>query len=121
MATEFVGEHGPELIIAEVDQGIHSALDWKTEYRDRREAGWYSFGTHVSSDARLEFDGEDETGLPLWERLISRTPSVYERVILIALSRLGKHVYGGTVSRADVTARRRKNRVARKSRRVNRD
>lgn len=90
------------------------------EFAQRRYDGWHPFGTHVSSDARLEFDGEDETGLPLWERPIPRTPSIYERVILVALSRLGKHVYGGTVPRATVVARRRKNRVARKSRRVNR-
>jgi hypothetical protein len=41
-------------------------------------------------------------------------------VILMALGKLGKHVYGGTVSHAEKTRRRAANRTARASRRINR-
>ena len=40
--------------------------------------------------------------------------------ILMALGNRGKHVYGGTVSRAEKTRRRASNKVARASRRANR-
>lgn len=53
-------------------------------------------------------------------KLVGKHPSIYERVILVALSQLGKHVYGGTVPRSVIMERRTKNRVARKSRRANR-
>lgn len=41
-------------------------------------------------------------------------------VILMALGKLGKHVYGGTVPPAVVAHRRTANKVARASRRTNR-
>lgn len=41
-------------------------------------------------------------------------------VILVALGKLGKHVYGGTVAHAEKQHRRTANRVARRSRRINR-
>jgi hypothetical protein len=41
-------------------------------------------------------------------------------VILMALGKLGKHVYGGTVSHAEKTRRRAANKTARASRRINR-
>lgn len=40
--------------------------------------------------------------------------------ILLALGKLGKHVYGGTVSHAEKTRRRASNKAARASRRINR-
>jgi len=41
-------------------------------------------------------------------------------VILVALGKLGKHVYAGTVSPAEKQHRRASNRAARRSRRINR-
>lgn len=32
--------------------------------------GWHDFGTHVDQDVPLEFSGEGDDGLPLWERQI---------------------------------------------------
>jgi hypothetical protein len=40
--------------------------------------------------------------------------------ILMALGKLGKHVYGGTVSHAEKTRRRAAGKVAGQSRRINR-
>lgn len=40
------------------------------EMKVQPPAGWYVFGTHVDSpDAPLDFYGEDEDGMPMWERL----------------------------------------------------
>jgi hypothetical protein len=48
-----------------------------------------------------------------------RPPTWYEKAILVGLQ--GKpHVYGGTVDPAVVARRRRRNKTARKSRRINR-
>lgn len=67
-----------------------------------------------------------------------KEPSAYSVAVLMGLGKLGRaasfvegrryrgpifsemHVYGGTVPRATIEKRRAKNRVARKSRRVNR-
>lgn len=48
------------------------------------------------------------------------TPNPYQRVILFALPRTGKHIYHGTVSAETKAKRRAANRVARASRRRNR-
>ena len=40
--------------------------------------------------------------------------------ILLALNRTGRHVYGGTVPEHVINKRRTRNRVARRSRRINR-
>jgi hypothetical protein len=49
------------------------------------------------------------------------TPVVtYQREILFSMNRLGKHIYGGTVSYVEKERRRAKNRVARAQRKVNR-
>ena len=40
--------------------------------------------------------------------------------ILVGLNRLNRHVYAGTVPHADVAARRKRNKAARASRRINR-
>jgi hypothetical protein len=45
---------------------------------------------------------------------------VYQREVLFAMNRLGKQIYGGTVSDAEKQHRRAKNRVARAQRKVNR-
>jgi len=52
----------------------------------------------------------------------SPNPSADDRglVILVALGKLGKHVYGGTVSHAEKARRRASNKVAGRSRRINR-
>ena len=47
-------------------------------------------------------------------------PTTYQKAILLALTLTGKHVYGGTVPWATKQARRSANRIARKSRRINR-
>ena len=47
-----------------------------------------------------------------------REPTRFERAVLLGLQR--KHVYQGTVPDGVVADRRRKNRIARKSRRINR-
>ena len=44
----------------------------------------------------------------------------FQQLVFVGLNTLGKHVYQGTVSEAVVSKRRAKNKVARKSRRVNR-
>jgi hypothetical protein len=46
--------------------------------------------------------------------------SAYGLAVLLGLGDTQKHVYGGTVSAATVARRRSKNRVARRSRAVNR-
>jgi len=43
----------------------------------------------------------------------------YQFQILLAMNRLGKHVYGGTVSQAEADRRHTKNKIARKQRKVN--
>lgn len=48
------------------------------------------------------------------------TPNPYQREILFALNRLGKHVYAGTVSAAEIARRRTKAKAARVARRQNR-
>lgn len=47
-------------------------------------------------------------------------PNPYQFRILTALNALGKHVYGGTVTAVEKAKRRAKNKVARKSKGVNR-
>ena len=44
----------------------------------------------------------------------------FEQLVFVGLNTVGKLVYQGTVSEAVVSKRRAKNKVARKSRRVNR-
>lgn len=44
----------------------------------------------------------------------------YQLTILLALNKLGKHIYAGTVPDAEKERRRAANKVARKSRRENR-
>jgi len=44
----------------------------------------------------------------------------YQREILFALTRLGKPVYEGTISKAIVLKRRARNKVAKQSRKINR-
>lgn len=34
--------------------------------------GWFVFGSHVDQIVQLDFWGQDEDGLPLWERPITR-------------------------------------------------
>lgn len=41
-------------------------------------------------------------------------------LLLIGFNRTGQHIYGGTVADTTVADRRRRNRAARKSRRINR-
>jgi hypothetical protein len=43
--------------------------DWEKMTKE----GWSSFGTHVDMRAELEFSGEDDCGLPLWERPVKKT------------------------------------------------
>lgn len=88
---------------------------------------WVPFGTHVKPSPRfdhLEFDGVDESGMPLRERPVLKKPTSYQLTILVALNRLGKHVFGGRAARhgrESYRAQRRRNaRVARQSRRANR-
>lgn len=50
----------------------------------------------------------------------NREPTDYELATLGGLNRAGRHVYGGTVPAAVVDRRRKANRAARASRRVNR-
>lgn len=47
-------------------------------------------------------------------------PTAWSLAILTGLGRRGKHVYGGSVPAGVVADRRRKNKVARASRRTNR-
>lgn len=47
-------------------------------------------------------------------------PSAASLLMLLALNNSGKHIYAGTVPEAEVTRRRAKNKVARRSRRLNR-
>lgn len=47
-------------------------------------------------------------------------PSEASVLMLLALNHSGKHIYGGTVAPAEVERRRAANKVARRSRRVNR-
>lgn len=47
-------------------------------------------------------------------------PSKDQLIMLLALTKLGRHVYTGTVPAAVKAKRRAKNRVARKSRKINR-
>lgn len=54
------------------------------------------------------------------KHLPDQRPSTWGLTILVGLGRAGKHVYGGTVPAETVTKRRQANRVARKSRKVNR-
>ena len=44
----------------------------------------------------------------------------FQQLVFVGLNTRGKHVYSGTVPEAEVARRRAKNKVARKSRRVNR-
>ena len=44
----------------------------------------------------------------------------FQQLVFVGLNTLGKHVYQGTVSEAEVARRRAKNKVARQSRRRNR-
>lgn len=46
---------------------------------------------------------------------------VFQLAILKGLNKLGKHIYGGTVSEETIAKRRAKNKVARVSRRKNRN
>lgn len=47
-------------------------------------------------------------------------PNAYQRVILFALNRTGRHVYAGTVSDAEKARRRKANKAARIARRAGR-
>lgn len=47
-------------------------------------------------------------------------PTQDQLQVLVALTRLNKHVYAGTVTAKEKSRRRAKNKVARKSRRENR-
>lgn len=47
-------------------------------------------------------------------------PHSYALTILMALNRLGKHVYGGTVTDAEIMRRRKANRRAKAQRKINR-
>lgn len=49
-----------------------------------------------------------------------REANPYQFRILVALNRLGKHIYSGSVSAEDKAGRRAKNKIARQSRRRNR-
>lgn len=44
----------------------------------------------------------------------------YQRDILIALNRTGKHIYGGTVSDVEIAKRRKAGRAAKQARKANR-
>lgn len=44
----------------------------------------------------------------------------YQRTVLTALNRLGKHIYAGTVDPIEVARRRKANKLARRQRRTNR-
>lgn len=51
--------------------GQRAVRDWWTReaFRLAERAGWSSFGSHVDRpEVELEFDGQDEAGMPLWER-----------------------------------------------------
>lgn len=50
----------------------------------------------------------------------NRQQTTYGLQTLLALTRLGKHVYGGTVRYEERLRRRRRNRVAKQSRKANR-
>lgn len=54
------------------------------------------------------------------KHLPDQRPTGWGLSILVGLGAAGKHVYGGTVPPETVTKRRAANRVARKSRKVNR-
>lgn len=47
-------------------------------------------------------------------------PNPYQKAILFALNTMGKHVYAGTVSEAEIARRRKANKVARAKRKRNR-
>lgn len=49
-----------------------------------------------------------------------KEPTKDQLIMLLALTKLGKHVYAGTVPAAMKAKRRAKNRVAKKSRKINR-
>lgn len=58
------GVRDAELIVAAVN-----TLPWLIEVAERCFDRWVPFGSHVDVVVgELEFDGEDESGLPLWER-----------------------------------------------------
>lgn len=48
------------------------------------------------------------------------SPNAFQRKILFALPRMGRHIYAGTVPATEIAHRRKKNRAARKARRLNR-
>lgn len=48
------------------------------------------------------------------------TPNPYQRALLLALNLTGRHIYGGTVPEHVKARRRKANKAARVSRRVNR-
>lgn len=48
------------------------------------------------------------------------TPNNYQLHILMALNRLGKHIYSGSVDPVEIARRRKANKVPRASRRKNR-
>lgn len=64
----------------------------------------------ISTDARLGGRIDDQ----------SVVGSSYAITLLVALNTTGKHIYEGTVGRAEVARRRRKNKAARRARRHNR-
>lgn len=55
---------GGEDAIAEYARNMPRAAAPRTLTRD----GWWPFGSFVDYDFPLEFDGEGEDGLPIWER-----------------------------------------------------
>lgn len=63
-------------VILERDLARKSASQWAREaFRLAEAAGWSPFGSHVDRpDVELEFDGQDEAGMPLWERPTTSAP-----------------------------------------------
>ena len=56
----------------------------------------------------------------LLEDLEALKPNPYQLTILLALNKLGKHIYSGSVSPAEVARRRKANKVAKAQRKANR-
>ena len=73
--TEEVAEAWEVYRVCMSEDGIVSLPDAKKEFHYwflglhvPAPDGWFPFGTHVDDPRTLQFWGEDETGMPIWER-----------------------------------------------------
>lgn len=73
----------------------------------------------TSATEKISLDVAEETQVEVTHESIL-SPNSYALTILMAMNRLGKHIYEGTVSDKVRATRRKAGRVAKKSRKINR-